>query len=194
MPKLFLGFAGRARSGKTSACEAIQEYCEELGLTCKTYSVSDLIVKFCVRNGRLPDKPREELSDDEKVVLIEVGREMRAKNERFWLDQIDVAMHEDDSDIALVPNIRYRNEVEWLQQRGGVLVKVVRLNENGTQYISPDRPANDISETDLDLQPADYYITSHSGEDALVCEYALTILHFLLGLTECDSSLARLAE
>jgi hypothetical protein len=56
-------------------------------------------------------------------------------------------------DTVLVPDLRFRNEARFLREElGATLVKLIRLHPGATeQWIADDRPAEHVSETDLDL-------------------------------------------
>ena len=45
----------------------------------------------------------------------------------------------------------------------GVFARVVRLNEDGSQYIDPSRDPNHPSEAELDGVPADFTLEAQSG-------------------------------
>lgn len=169
---LVIGLSGRARSGKTETAEAISCYARTKGVNVQTYDIGGVVREYCVANGLLPDKPREELNADELAVLVHTGKELREKNESFWLDKIRNKMWSAQPDVAVIPNVRYRNEWEWVKQSGTV-VRVKALNPDGSEYISPDRDPNHPSETELHSLPADYYIVARKGEGELVRSLAV---------------------
>jgi hypothetical protein len=65
------------------------------------------------------------------------------------------------SGLILIPDTRFKNEAETLKLNDGYYVKVVRTNEDGTQYITKDRDPQHSSEIDLDDYPADITLKAY---------------------------------
>lgn len=183
---LVLGIAGRACHGKTTAADAIQSAIlrsEVLGVfTCGIYDIGGLVLQYCIANKLLPNKKRTELTDGEKEVLVNVGKAQREVNENFWINTIFQKIKDDNLDVAIIPNVRYLNEAQRVKDAGGHIVRVRALNPDGSEYISPDRPANHPSETELHNYNADYHITARRGEDRLVSGQAEKLIQYLWGL------------
>ncbi len=76
--------------------------------------------------------------------------------------------------IILIPDTRFKNEYNFIRQNDGYYIEVVRLNENGEQYISRDRNPNHISEIDLDDMPADYTVIAVDKDLKSLCESSFT--------------------
>jgi len=176
---LILGFSGRARSGKSTACKAVQELCWSTGVTAGIYDIGQAVIDYCVEGGLIPRKPREELTADELAIVVREGTAARKVDPQFWLGRIEQAIRRDNFEVALIPNVRLRNEVAFVHSRGGYIVKVTRLNKNGSTYISLDRDPNHILETDLGLTPADFYLTCNTGDNELVGLQAVTLYDYL---------------
>lgn len=188
---LIIGVSGRARHGKTEACLAIAGHVNGYDYTGKVadgparlYDIGDLIRKYCIETGRLPDVERVDMTRDQLQILIDVGKEMRAINLNFWLEQVLKQIAFDDPDVALIPNLRLAREAELIRLSGGYVVRLQRLNEDGSTFISDDRPANDITETNLEFWPADFYITQKNGHAGLTAEFAISLYEYLRGLHE----------
>ena len=103
----------------------------------------------------------------------------RAQDPDYWVKRAFDSIPA-DTDILLVPDTRFNNEAAAIKERGGHLIHVVRLNEDGTQYIATDRPANHPGEVQLDDYNWDYEIRSKSP--ALTGELAITIAEYIRGL------------
>lgn len=176
---LLIGFSGRAKHGKTECCEGIKQHVESEGGTAAIYDIGDMIRRYCIETGRLPQIERKDMNREQLTLMIYVGREKRAIDENFWIDQVFDRAAKEKPDVALCPNLRYRNEAEMFKQKGAFVVRVQRLNENGSVYISDDRPPNDPLETELEFWSADFYLTGKPGQIALVKTQALCIYEFL---------------
>ena len=173
---MIIGLSGRARNGKTTIADAMMAYADRKHWPARVYDIGAEVLRYSIENGRLPAKPRNELTAEELKILIDVGFEQRQKDPMFWLKRIGSRIQIEEHYLAIVPNIRYANEAAWVRSENGILVRVTALNENGTSYISPDRDANNPSETDLQWYPADYYITAKRGQIALLNAMAVAVL------------------
>lgn len=180
MSTMILGFSGRARHGKTEACEAIKLHVINGGGTAVFYDIGNLVRLWCIDHGHLPQVERKAMTREQLQVLIDWGKKQRGVSENFWLDQMFKQIIFDAPDVALIPNLRYWNEVDEVVKRGGHIVRVTRLTRYGTEFISPDRDPNDISETALDhCWETDFYITVKEGQAQLVRAQAVAIYQYL---------------
>src|ERR1700693_2417216 len=84
--------------------------------------------------------------------------------------------------VAIKTDVRYKNGAATIKSKSGYLINVTRLNEDGTPFVAPDRPADHPSEVELDEYNWNYYIRTKDGEQALAAEYAVTLYEFLRGL------------
>ncbi len=163
--QLLVGFSGRARHGKTECTLAIKEYAEECEMR-RTYicDIGSMILKACISSGRLPSVKREDMTKAQIQVLIDVGKEMKnAFGQDYFAKRAIAEAKEDGADVALCPNLRLPVEADTWRNAGGIMVRVTRLNADGSLFISPDRDANDITETSLQFWPADYYLTNKNN-------------------------------
>jgi hypothetical protein len=195
---LIIGVSGRARHGKTDFCEAIAGHLNGYKWEAiaghlngykwdhalyagpaRIYDIGDSIRRYCIKNGFLPEVERKDMTREQLQILIDVGKRERANNEDFWIHQVRTRITFDAPDVALIPNLRYQNEANAVREWGGYVIRMTRLNEDGSVFISDDRPANDISETNLEFWPADFYIVTKNGHAGLIAEQAITLYHYL---------------
>lgn len=85
-------------------------------------------------------------------------------------------------DIALITDVRFPNEAEAIESKGGYTVNVKRLREDGTQYHDPSRPIDHPSETALDDWNWKFRLVVPDGHVALLQEQAVTLAEYLKGL------------
>lgn len=183
MQTLVMGACGRAKNGKTTVADAIKEHANASGMSAFVYDIGLTILKHCQRTRKIDaDKTRPELNAAELGIMISEGKRMRAIKEGYWVDMIELAIQADGFDVALIPNIRYLNEVDMVRRNGGVIVRVDATNPDGSPFISRDRDPNDISETTFLRLVPDYWIRAHVGESALVSEQAITLFRYLHAL------------
>lgn len=65
--------------------------------------------------------------------------------------------------IVVIPDVRFLNEVEMIREMGGVVIKVHRVQKDGTPFVATDRNPNHPSEVELDkFDGWDYVIKNES--------------------------------
>jgi hypothetical protein len=99
-------------------------------------------------------------------VLQWLGTEgFRKKNPNTWTDSMYWKLQYKRPRIAVIPDCRFPNEVDFVRQMGGTLIKVSRQNADGSPFVSTDRDPNHPSETALDgYRGWDYHIQVPSGQ------------------------------
>jgi hypothetical protein len=86
-------------------------------------------------------------------------------HENFWLEQLVYRLCEEQPPVALITDVRFSNEAEWVHAVGGKLVLVVRYTEEGRPFVADDRPADHPSEIELDRWTDwDYSLAAESGD------------------------------
>lgn len=162
---------------------AIKDYAEkcehrQVGV----YDVGAMILAMCIKQNRLPDVKRADMTKEQLQVLVNVGNEMRKVDRNYWSKRIVSQAKEDNFDVAMCPNLRFPQEADAFREAGGVVVRLTSLNKDGSIYISPDRDPNDVTETALSFWAADYYLTVVDPVDAeLLRRQAVTLYKYLRG-------------
>lgn len=116
----------------------------------------------------------------------------------YWINKVDnyfmenfyrKALTFNDNAYFLLPDTRFRNEVDWINRWGdrdndlsSYYVKVVRYNADDTPYYDPDRDPNHPSEIDLEGIEPDYLIQAHSGEMNVLEKQTELLLDTLEGI------------
>jgi hypothetical protein len=180
---LLIGFGNKARHGKDTAAQAVIEAafvdCLEGG---RLFKFADSLYEICRIEYGMVEK--------DASLMQRVGSEMRAKDPDVFVNATFAAIDSFFSAAALVQqpvvavisDVRYKNEALRIRERGGYLVNVQRLHPGGNPFIAPDRPATHQSELDLDNFDWDFYIKAHTGEVELVERMAVTIFQYVKGL------------
>lgn len=173
---MILSICGRARAGKSTVAQALMQRAHYRELTAEVYELSKYVMLEAICEGRLPaNKPREKYTKDDIAVLIEIGEGRRENDTSYWLRKAEAEILEDGADVAIIPNARTTPEFKWTKSKGGTLIKVTALNKNGSEFVADDRWANGELETSHYLWPADYYLSVHRGDSALLTQYAFTL-------------------
>jgi hypothetical protein len=202
MSRILISFGNKSRNGKDTAAAGIQDWCvrhdfpfmlvnfgdalkievseaiEEAG------GVEELIAKMGMPSWvqRTPDAELETLSPYGKHVKILQwwGTEYRrAQEPNYWVDKRREKVLGFDG-VVVTSDQRFINEAIDTAELGGYNANVRRLNEDGTQYFDPSRPANHISEIQLDTWDWDFRIIAKTGEGRLVKQQAKEILKYVM--------------
>jgi hypothetical protein len=177
---LIIGFSGRARHGKTICCDTIYKHARSRGFLANIYDIGGMIRLVAIDEGRLPDVPRESMTRDQLQILIDIGKEKRSISENYWVERVLAQVEKDKPSIALCPNLRLPMEADAFHKAGGYVVRCTRLNENGSLFISEDRPPNDITETALEFWPADFYLTTKPDQIEFLERQSIALYEYLL--------------
>ncbi len=105
----------------------------------------------------------------------------RTQDPEYWTRQWKVAINP-KANIVLTTDMRFLNEAWTVKSVGGFTVQVNRKNADGTMFVDPTRPANHVSETQLDGYNFDYQMTVKTGDLVLLEEWAITLVHYLRAL------------
>ena len=182
---ILIGLGNKAQNGKDTAGEAIVNYYNlgrgaqvKHGLTPATpivriYKFAEALYKECRELHGMVGK--------DAPLLQRVGHARRQENPTYWINKMFDSIFE-YTDIAVITDVRYKNEANEIKARGGFVINVQRLNADGTPFISLDRDPNHSSEIDLDGYNFDYYLKAKTGETALLGEQAITLIEYIRGL------------
>ena len=184
---IIVGFGSKARQGKDSAAEAVvlhfqrkahreKEYYGEVKATptARIYKFAEALYEECRRDYGMQEK--------DAPLLQRVGSERRAQDPEYWIKKAFEKIKAEKVGIAILTDVRYKNEARYVKEQGGMLINVSRLNVDGSPFIADDRPADHPSEIDLDEHNWDFYIRAHSGQQVLVGELAITIVEHIRGI------------
>lgn len=182
---MLIGIIGRANSGKSTLANTIQAYAADQGYSARIYEVSHLILQYCQKAGLIEKwKSRADCSTIDVQTLITVGHEKRIENQNYWLDDIADRIRLDGADVAIIPNVRADNEGDYVRSKGGVILRVVSTNPDGTSFITMDRDPNNRFETISETIIPDYEIKTPRGAETLAKNYAKSLFDYL-ALKEC---------
>ena len=179
---IIIGIGNRARNGKDTAGEAIKAYYDNQTSLLKHHGLSgDLKVSIIKFADALYKECRENYGMVEKdpILLQNVGMFRREEDSDYWIKRAFESIP-NGTNVAILTDVRFLNEANKIKSMGGYLINVIRLNEDGSQYIATDRPNDHPSETELDNYNYDHYIVSKSP--VLTAELAITIAEYIRGL------------
>lgn len=177
-----IGLVGRARSGKSTTAKSMQSEALSKGLKADIFEMSSYVVADL--NTDLPKDlvipvsyTRENIDPKE---LVKRGMSRRAEDPYYWVNLLNNDIRERRPDIAIIPNIRFLNEANFVRLFDGKLIRVLSLLRDGVEFISPDRDPNHQSETEHLKIEADFVLTNMRGKEKLLDLQARTLLRYIL--------------
>jgi hypothetical protein len=204
---MIIGFGNKARQGKDTCCESIQEWYGVDKVVCVNMADAlrrELTAAIDAAGGlqnfmnspvpgiHLPSWVQLDPNPIMTDPLLPHGKHplllqwwgtnyRRATDSDYWVKKFVEAIKLEDR-IVVVSDVRFRNEAKAIRDMGGILVNVRRVNQNGTLYFSEDRDPQHPSETELDEFNWDYYLKAVTGQAAFLEQQSITLVEFLKGL------------
>ena len=172
---LVIGLGNKARQGKNCVANYMQEldpsvqiysFADELKLYCKAHH-EELLPQWEAAYSNVPiNFPKDDPIYGYTQILQWYGTDVaRKQNPNVWVEALDKRLETEKPQIAVISDVRFRNEAEYVKSKGGYLVQVIRLNKDGSQYLDPGRDPNHISETALDdYEGWAFLIEIHDGD------------------------------
>lgn len=141
-----IGLCGVARSGKDTFCKFAIELLEEQKLKCKRVSFADELksdldpfLKKKVGISAFTEDPKEKTLI--RDLLVSYGTKlMRKIDENYWINKISSKVDKNIKNdvITIITDIRYPNEMNWVQDKlSGKCIHVSRIKNK-----KPIGPAN----------------------------------------------------
>lgn len=164
---IVVGFGHKARHGKNTAAD----YAATMWYGNSQYSFAEALYQEC--------RDLYGMTTKDPQLLQNHGMKRRSENENYWIDKVFDKIDLNADRFSFISDVRFPNEAEKIKSVGGFVVDVRRLNQDGTPYVSPDRPADHPSETALDGYNFDFIITAKTGQSDLVARQANQIINYL---------------
>lgn len=134
-----LGCSGIARSGKDTFCAIAKNILSKNGIVAKQYSFAAALKKeiepflrdVCKCDVWTTDT---EIKTDIRDFLVWYGTTWwRKRDPKRWIRNVDLDLKKDRPEIALVSDVRYPNEAEWVHSLNGYLVHISAYRINSVQ-------------------------------------------------------------
>lgn len=112
------------------------------GLKARKYPFAQDLYAYCrVEHG---------MGAKDAPLLQRVGVAIRERDPLTWVRSAFYRIIDDAPDVAIIPDTRFLNEANAILTNDGLLIKVVRTVDGGRAYVDPSRPADHVSEVELD--------------------------------------------
>lgn len=141
-----IGICGNARSGKDTLADLISEALSDIGVKCRKIALADSLKEECedlVLNNLGIDVFTQDSREKSIIrpLLVTWGTHVRRKvNPDVWIEKLSDKISENE--VTIIPDIRYKNEFEWLRSLNSYCLFVDRIDADG----NPILPANDEEE------------------------------------------------
>lgn len=159
-----IGITGAARAGK----DTLAQFILKLVPGAERFAFSDGLSAYCRATGRMQERdPR---------VLQDVGSAFRLNDSSVWLRVLYGAIEDRRPHLAVITGVRFPNEAEMIESMGGFVIRVVRLQPDGSEYVADDRPANHPAEREIASVPTSVTVAAESGDLAALEAFAGSVL------------------
>jgi hypothetical protein len=150
-----IGLGHKARQGKDTVARTL---IEARPRDVQRFSFADDLYAYCrVEHG---------MYTKDAPLLQRVGVAMREKDRDIWIRSVAAKIADARPRVAVITDVRFPNEFEFVKRLGGVCWRVTRRDAHGRPFVDPSRPANHSSETALDGAPWDYELVNPEGDEA----------------------------
>ena len=180
MKKLLIGLTGRTGSNEIAGCgkDTVAEMLhKDIGLPICGFAdpIYDMVKAGFGIDGKskewqdrkVKSTPIDWLSNEKPISLrylletlgTEWGRNLIRQD--VWTCIAEKRFYESEAGM-IVRDVRFKNELDWLDRLGGTLIHILRPNHFNPEA-NPDHPSN----KPLDIRPQDKIIMNDSGLDVL---------------------------
>lgn len=153
MRTILLGFGHKARHGKDYLANEV--HCR-LPRETRIYSFARDLKGYARVMG---------MNEKDPELLVSLGTGvLRRLNPDVFVRCLRAQIEEEQPRVALITDVRFPNEATWCVHNGG-LVKVERLNEDGSPFFSADRNPNGEPEVALnDWRAWTFHFQAKTGD------------------------------
>ena len=162
-----IGIAGPARSGKDTLCNQFIEIFKENGIKAKRSALADQLKLECkdfIFNTLGIDVFTEK-TEEKNIIrpfLVTWGTHVRRKlDQDVWVKKIQQSI--DENSILIVPDIRFKNEFDWVKSNNGYMFFIDRIDENGN--LIPDANADEAENNVFLRENCDHLFTWITTDD-----------------------------
>lgn len=169
---MLIGITGKARSGKDTLANFIADKHSNVYLTHWADSLKDMLIGFfgCsyedVYTGAGKARHNEFWGMTNRELLQTIGTDALRNGFRndVWIKIMDLKLDKNqDKDIIIIPDTRFNNEAEYIRDKGGIVIEVVR-GKNGELS---NKELEHSSEKGIDKTLISYIVYNNEGLDNL---------------------------
>lgn len=176
---IIIGLSGKKRSGKNAVAKFIAM---QTSMPCFEQSFADGLKAEVAKACGVSRTYLEENKDNFRLILQGWGTDFRRKlvDDLYWIKKMDKALQHqyaiNPDSVALITDVRFLNEADYVRKCGGVVVRV-----NRPESASVDEH---VSETELDDYKFDFVINNNSTLNNLASDVRMLIHNLKLPIKQ----------
>lgn len=196
-----VGLGFKARQGKTILSEAIKAVAPDRIML---YSFAEGLKRYCAaHHDELYEKyPEVSKAHKEDAIYGYVGmlqhygtNVARAANPNHWVETLAARINEEKPEVALIADVRFPNEADYVKDNDGLLIRLQRLGTDGKQYLDPLRDSRHPSEIALDDYPSwDILVDCLDGQVVQLQEMGTLLAEVILNASETVSGIPAIPD
>ena len=174
-----IGIAGPARSGKDTLCNQFLEIFQEMGIKANRSALADQLKLECKDfvSNTLGIDVFTDKTEEKNIIrpfLVTWGTHVRRKlDPDIWIKKIQDSIEENS--ILIVPDIRFKNEFDWVKNNNGYMFFVDRINENGE--LVPDANQDEAENNTFLRENSDHsFVWSTTDDKKILISIAFEII------------------
>ena len=177
--QIIIGLAGKKQSGKNTVADMLSKLAAHEGWTVKQFAFAYPVKRELADACDVTVDYVEKHKDMFRLGLQWWGTEFRRAmhGDKYWVKQLNFAMQQEglgqfDKHVYIVTDVRFKNEADYIQKLGGLVVRVERPETLTWRdwlpwnIIKKSRD-NHASETDLDNHPFRAFIVNNGTIEKL---------------------------
>tara|TARA_B100001250_G_scaffold401356_1_gene413122 strand:- start:9563 stop:10105 length:543 start_codon:yes stop_codon:yes gene_type:complete len=177
---MVIGISGKKRSGKNTVGGIAMRWLWDNAIPARQMAIADQLKREVAEVTGMSKKWQEEHKDRWRTILQWWGSEFRRHyfGEDYWLNLLTKELMAMDEDVAVLTDVRFKNEADYVRKTGGFVIRV----ERGTGLVDVHS-----SETDLDHYEHFEHVVNNDGSIADLEEQ-------VVGILENNANLPKLNE
>ena len=189
---ILIGLVHKARQGKNYVADFMKAednriktyaFADELKLYCKEHH-DELVPKWQLWNQtkQYPASKADPIYGYTPILQWYGTEIARKENPDCWVQALKNRLFSDAPEVAVITDVRFLNEAEYIKQKGGYLCEVIRQKEDGTQFVDTSRDPNHPSEIALnDYSGWDFTILCKDGDIQNLKRKSIGVLNIAKG-------------
>ena len=171
---LVIGLGHRARQGKNFVANFMRAqqpdmrlyaFADELKLYCKEHH-DELLPRWQLasQTKQVPACKEDPIYGYTKILQWYGTDVARKQDPDTWVKALAARLEVDEPEVAIITDVRFPNEAQFIKEKGGYMVNVRRLLADGSQFVDTSRDPNHPSEIALDDYEYDFIIEVKDGD------------------------------
>lgn len=163
---MLIGLVAKAQHGKSSVAKHLIDKYEF-----ERKSFADPLKQMLIKAGLCTyEECYVEKTKQSRMLMQKIGTEVFREqvDSDYWINKFKL-----DSDFdqysnkftkdVVIDDLRFKNEARFIKDCGGTLIRIERINKDGSLYLPPNTDLSHKSESELDSIICDFTLRAKSG-------------------------------